>query len=55
MSADNITSVSHVLKPNGYGGRQAKLNEKSQCFKGWETLVTNYATRFFLSPYYTLL
>ena len=21
------------------GGRQAKVNEKRQCFKGWETLV----------------
>ena len=34
-----ITSVSHVLIVNGYGGRQAMENEKSQCFKGWETLV----------------
>lgn len=34
-----ITSISHVLKLNGYGGRQAKVNEKSLCFKGWETLV----------------
>ena len=34
-----ITSVSHVLKVNEYGGRQAKVNEKRQCFKGWETLV----------------
>ena len=34
-----ITSVSHVLKVNGYGGRQTKENEKSWCFKGWETLV----------------
>ena len=31
--------VRHVLKVNGYGGRQAKGNEKRQCFKGWETLV----------------
>ena len=38
---DYITSVSHALKVNGYGGRQAKVNEKSQCFKGWETLVIN--------------
>ena len=30
-----------MLKVNGYGGRQAKVNEKSQCFKGWETLVRN--------------
>ena len=29
-----------MLKLNGYGGRNAKVNEKSQCFKGWETLVT---------------
>ena len=34
-----ITSVRHVLKVNGYGGRQTKENEKRQCFKGWETLV----------------
>ncbi len=27
-----------MLKLNGYGGRNAKVNEKSQCFKGWETL-----------------
>ena len=40
-----ITSVSHVLKVNGYRGRQAKENEKSQCFKRWETLVTNKKTR----------
>ena len=31
--------VRHVLKVNGYGGRQAKGNEKSLCLKGWETLV----------------
>ena len=37
-----ITSVRHVLTVNGYGGRQTKENEKSWCFKGWETLV--YAT-----------
>ncbi|MFK1738671.1 hypothetical protein ACIXCC_17875, partial [Bacteroides fragilis] len=36
-----ITSVRHVLTVNGYGGRQTKENEKSWCFKGWETLV-NY-------------
>ncbi|MDU7622727.1 MAG: NUDIX domain-containing protein, partial [Bacteroides stercoris] len=34
-------SVRHVLTVNGYGGRQTKENEKSWCFKGWETLV-NY-------------
>ena len=34
-----ITSISHVLKLNGYGGPQAKVNGKSQRFKGWETLV----------------
>ncbi len=38
-----ITSVRHVLTVNGYGGRQTKENEKSWCFKGWETLV-NYDT-----------
>lgn len=37
-----ITSVRHVLTVNGYGGRQTKENEKSWCFKGWETLVTLY-------------
>ena len=37
-----ITSVRHVLTVNGYGGRQTKENEKSWCFKGWETLVTDY-------------
>ena len=42
MWTDYITSISHVLKVNEYGGRQAKVNEKRQCFKGWETLVTNY-------------
>ena len=30
-----------MLKVNEYGGRQAKGNEKRQCFKGWETLVKN--------------
>ena len=35
-----ITSVRHVLTVNGYGGRQTKENEKSWCFKGWETLVS---------------
>ena len=39
MWTDCITSISHVLKLNGYGGRQAKANEKRQRFKGWETLV----------------
>ena len=37
-----ITSVRHVLTVNGYGGRQTKENEKSWCFKGWETLVHNF-------------
>ncbi|TWV59919.1 hypothetical protein FR997_14015 [Phocaeicola dorei] len=37
-----ITSVRHVLTVNGYGGRQTKENEKSWCFKGWETLVSVY-------------
>ena len=37
-----ITSVRHVLTVNGYGGRQTKENEKSWCFKGWETLVIYY-------------
>ena len=36
-----ITSVRHVLTVNGYGGRQTKENEKSWCFKGWETLDIN--------------
>ena len=37
-----ITSVRHVLTVNGYGGRQTKENEKSWCFKGWETLVNKF-------------
>ena len=43
---DYITSVSHVLKVNGYGGWQAKENEKRQCFKGWETLVHNFTEKY---------
>ena len=39
-----ITSVRHVLTVNGYGGRQTKENEKSWCFKGWETLEANITT-----------
>ncbi|KAB4387619.1 hypothetical protein GAO29_30000 [Bacteroides thetaiotaomicron] len=39
-----ITSVRHVLTVNGYGGRQTKENEKSWCFKGWETLVKEVNT-----------
>ena len=39
-----ITSVRHVLTVNGYGGRQTKENEKSWCFKGWETLDDYYNT-----------
>ena len=35
--------ISHVLKLNGYGGRQAKVNEKSQCFKGQEALESNFS------------
>ena len=27
-----------MLKVNEYGGRQTKVNEKRQCFEGWETL-----------------
>ena len=41
-----ITSVRHVLTVNGYGGRQTKENEKSWCFKGWETLVRNETTEW---------
>ena len=41
-----ITSVRHVLTVNGYGGRQTKENEKSWCFKGWETL--DYNCSFFI-------
>lgn len=41
-----ITSVRHVLTVNGYGGRQTKENEKSWCFKGWETLVNNKNRKF---------
>ena len=34
-----IISISHVVKLNGYGGLQAKVNGKRLRFKGWETLV----------------
>ena len=44
-----ITSISHVLKLNGYGGRQAKVNEKRLCFKGWETLVSYILVLLFVS------
>ena len=43
-----ITSISHVLKLNGHGGPHAKVNEKNQGFKGWETLVFNGPKRFYL-------
>ena len=46
-----ITSVRHVLTVNGYGGRQTKENEKSWCFKGWETLVIKL--KFFFIFYTT--
>lgn len=42
-----ITSVRHVLTVNGYGGRQTKENEKSWCFKGWETLVSKLLFLYF--------
>ena len=54
MWTDCITSIRHVLKLNGYGGPQAKANEKRQRFKGWETLVNyhkkgeTYARRVYL-------
>ena len=41
MWAVCITSINHVLKLNGYGRRQAKVNGKRLRFKGWETLVNN--------------
>ena len=42
MWAVCITSINHVLKLNGYGRRQAKVNGKRLRFKGWETLDSNY-------------
>ena len=42
MWAVCITSINHVLKLNGYGRRQAKVNGKRLRFKGWETLVHYY-------------
>ena len=45
-----ITSVRHVLTVNGYGGRQTKENEKSWCFKGWETLVLYLCRSQFAHP-----
>ena len=44
-----ITSVRHVLTVNGYGGRQTKENEKSWCFKGWETLDVNFIDKMKLT------
>ena len=44
-----ITSVRHVLTVNGYGGRQTKENEKSWCFKGWETLVYKNSIRLWVT------
>ena len=41
-----------MLKVNEYGERQAKVNEKRQCFKGWETLVTIV---LFLNIFYFLI
>ena len=45
MWAVCITSINHVLKLNGYGRRQAKVNGKRLRFKGWETLVTPFASK----------
>ena len=46
-----------MLKLNGYGGPQAKANEKRQRFKGWETLVrmlpNAVPTTFTLYPLYS--
>jgi len=51
-----ITSIRHVLKLNGYGGPQAKVNGKSQCFKGWETLVTlKYEKKYPKSLVYSII
>ena len=47
--------VRHVLKVNGYGGRQAKGNEKRQCFKGWETLVINLYSSYLVLTLLKLL
>ena len=44
-----IISISHVVKLNGYGGLQAKVNGKRLRFKGWETLVINLLTRQLVS------
>ena len=49
-----ITSVRHVLTVNGYGGRQTKENEKSWCFKGWETLefkIIGQKNKRFVNPF----
>ena len=40
-----------MLKLNGYGGPQAKANEKRLRFKGWETLVNEiYPLEATVSP-----
>ena len=50
-----ITSISHVLKLNGYGGPQAKVNEKRLGFKGWETLVTSNLKRAYAKIYHDIM
>ena len=40
-----IISISHVVKLNGYGGLQAKVNGKRLRFKGWETLVISLSAK----------
>lgn len=47
MWTDCITSISYVLKLNGYGRRQAKVNGKRLRFKGWETLVTYHTSLYY--------
>lgn len=48
---DYITFISHVLKVNEYGGQQTKVNEKRQCFEGWETLVIFNVSLIPLDPF----
>ncbi len=38
MTANDFKTYIVIRELNGYRKRQAKENEKSQCFKGWETL-----------------
>ena len=39
-------SYQPCVKTQWIWGRQEKMNEKNQCFKGWETLVHNFTEKY---------